>query len=243
MAKVATTHPVPIWSLFLRMGGWFALVFLVVFLILTLISQTTLSLAKRFEVEGRQTTASVLDKYYSESRDSDGDVSIIYYLSLEFVAQSGDQHRVSTSVSSSRYNQTQISSTVPIWYLESEPERIELKRGANQTASTITQIIALIFGLLTLGGVWYSGSRSVAAVRARRFGTEERAEVLQLARTNVTVNGQSRYRLEWREASGRTGKSLMYPRAELEPYAGARDIVIYQGIKRAWWSGDVGPRL
>ncbi|WGW03044.1 DUF3592 domain-containing protein [Tropicibacter oceani] len=242
MAKVTLDRPVPIHKLYLRMGGWFSLAFLGSLLVLTLVSHFALGLAIRFETEGRQTTARIMDKYYTESTDSDGDREVTHYLVLDYMTNSGAQMEISRSVSLSVYNRARVHDTMPIWYLDSEPDRTELTQGANRSAATVTQIIALVFGTLMLGGLWYSGSRAIAAVRARRFGAEETAEVTEIAATSVTINNRRMYRLKWREASGRTGQSLMYRASALAGFGPGSQITVYQGIKRAWWQGDTGPR-
>lgn len=241
MADLAK-DPVSVWRLFLRMGGWFAVAFAVPLIILTLISSWQLGVAERFELEGRETLATVSDKYFTESTDSDGDRSVDYYLVLDFVTDRGEEIQINRSVSSGQYNRGQIGSTLPIWYLETEPHRTELRKGEHKSGSRIAQVIGLIFGALTLGFGWYAGRWSVAAVRARRYGTREMATVTGLKRTNVRVNKKSRYRLTWRESSGREGESMMHKRADVAQFPIGSEVLIYQGIKRAWWVGDVGER-
>jgi len=243
MAKVAGSDPVPLWRLFLRMGGWFAVAFAVPLVILTLISNWQLGIAERFETEGRETVAVVRDKYFTESTDSDGDRTVTYYLVLDYVTQAGEAMNINRSVGNGVYNRAKLGDRMPIWYLETEPDRTELRRGETLSGSRVAQGIGLVFGLLTLGSVWYSGRWAVAAVRARRYGTRETARVTGLKQTSVRVNNKPRYRLTWREASGREGESLMYPRDEVDGYPVGSEIAVYQGIKRAWWSGDVGERV
>lgn len=242
MAQVAGDDPVPVWRLFWRMGGWLALIFLVFFVFLTVISHTTLTLAERFDTEGRETTAEVLDKYERVSTDSDGDRTVTYYFALTFDTNAGERIDISRSVGSGPYRKTQVGDRIPIWYLQSDPDTTELSRGENQTTSRLTQGIALVFGLLALGALWVPGRKAVAAVRARRDGARETVEVLGTTRTSYRVNKRYRYRLTWTEPSGRVGESLAYKEHQLFPYPPGTEIKIYQGLKRAWWEGDVGQR-
>ncbi|SMX36026.1 DUF3592 domain-containing protein [Maliponia aquimaris] len=242
MAKVAGSDPVPVWRLFWRMGGWVMLIFVVIVLVLTMVSQSTLSLAQRFDVEGRETTAEVTDKYERVSTDSDGDREVTYYFELRFDTQRGDTVGVTRSVGSSTYNDAAVGDRVPIWYLNSEPGTIELSRGENRTTSIVTRWIALGFGALMLAALWVPGRKAVAAARARRYGRRETAVVTGLKQTSYRVNNRHRYRLTWREDSGRIGESLAYKEDALDGYKPGDKITIYQGIQRAWWSGDVGER-
>ncbi len=224
------------------MGGWLALVFGASLLLLTVISNSSLGLAQRFDNEGREASAQVLDRYERVTTDSDGDRKVTYYLELRFETRQGEQITVTRSVGSSVYNRTTVGEVHRIWYLESEPDRIEVSRGENRSTATITRWVALIFGLLTLGALWIPGRKAVAAVRARRYGARETAVVTGLTRTSYRVNNRYRYRLTWREDSGRVGQSLAYREDELSAFPADTKITVYQGLKRAWWSGDVGER-
>ena len=80
------------------------------------------------------------------------------------------------------------------------------------------------------------------AGRARRYGAREVAHVTEVVRTNFKVNGRPRYRLVWRDEAGREGKSLLRKPGDLEAYRNGDPVVIYQGLKRPWWAGDIGDR-
>ncbi|MGP6085564.1 hypothetical protein [Antarctobacter jejuensis] len=242
MATIADDKPVPLWRLFWRMGGWITLIFLVVLLVLTIISQSTLSLANRFDAEGRETAADLVDKRREVTTDSDGDEEITYYFDLRFETLEGDLVVVSRSVGSSEYHKREIGDRIPIWYLQSQPGTTELTRGENRSTSTVTRWIALIFGIGALIAIWIPGRKAVAAVRARRYGAREAAEILGTKCTNIKVNNRYRYRLTWKEQSGRVGESLAYKEEQLEGFRPGETITVYQGIQRAWWSGDVGER-
>lgn len=242
MVQVAGNDPVPVWRLFWRMGGWVTLIFALFVFVLTMVSQSTLTLAHRFDVEGRETAADLVDKYERVSTDSDGDREVTYYFELRFDTRRGDTVQVSRSVGWSTYRDTAVGDPVPIWYLDSEPETIELSRGENRTTSIVTRWVALVFGALMLAALWIPGRKAVAAARARRYGRRETAVITGLKQTSYKVNNRYRYRLTWREQSGRIGESLAYKEEELKGYAAGQKITVYQGIKRAWWSGDVGDR-
>ncbi|SEO70723.1 Protein of unknown function [Salinihabitans flavidus] len=242
MARVARTEPVPIWRLFLRMGGWFTLIFAAVAVILTLIGSRESTLAKRFETEGRTATATVMERSTTTSRDSDGNRSTTYYLSLRFETRENRVMNVRRSVKRGIYSSVAEGDTLPVWYLPSDPDTVAMSENEKQASANLLQMLSLGFGALTLGMLWYSGHGAVAAVRARRFGRRETATVTGLKRTNTQVNKKYRYRLTWRERNGRVGESLMYPREALEDIPEGSEIAVYQGLKRAWWTGDVGER-
>lgn len=241
MAHVAQDRPVSFLRPFWRMGGWLAPIFGSVLLLLTLVSHLTLGLAQRFDMEGIEARARVIDRYYTESTDSDGDKTITHYLEIDFETDGGRPMRLKPSVGSGLYNRTRIGDDIPVWYLQSDPSRIETRRGQNRSAATVTQVIGAIFGLLMLGALWFPGSKAVAALRARRYGRRDRAEVTGLNKTGWTVNGEHRYRLQWRDSAGHSGESLAYRRDQLTPYRTGSTVPVYHGLRRTWWEGDVGP--
>jgi hypothetical protein len=224
------------------MGGWVMLIFIAFLLFLTFISSHSLELAHRFDTEGRETTALVLDLYEEYSTDSDGDTDTTYYAVLQFDTNRGDRIELDRSVDWNLYEDTEIGESLQIWYLTTEPDIIEIYRGENRSTSVFTRWIALFFGALTLIAFWIPGRRAVAAVRARRYGVRETAVVKGRIPTSYTVNNRYRYRLTWQEQSGRTGQSLAYKESELKGFKAGQEITVYQGIKRAWWTGDVGER-
>lgn len=242
MAKLADDKPVPLWRLFWRMGGWITLIFLVFLGFLTFFSSLSLSLANRFDTEGRETEALVVDKYQTVTTDSDGDREVTYYFVLHFETNRALPVELDRSVGSGIYHKTAVNTRIPIWYLETEPDRIEVSRGENRSASVIMRWIALVFGIAALVALWIPARWAVAAVRARRYGARETATVTGTKATNYRVNNRYRYRLTWEEPSGRSGESLAYKEEQLDSFRPGDKITVYQGIKRAWWSGDVGER-
>lgn len=234
--------PVPFWRLFLKQGGWIVLIVGAVLLVLTLVGHFILVTAQRFEAEGREAVATVTEKYTTESVDSDGDRSISYWLTLDYQTRAGEEITTSRIVRRSEYRRAEVGGELALLYLESAPERTELTRGSHARGARVLQIVALAVGVLWLAALWVIGRWSVEAVRARRYGAREEAKVTEVHRTAIRVNKRPRYRLMWKDGQGRPGKSLLRRRGELEHFRPGNRIVIYQGLKRAWWAGDVGDR-
>ena len=235
-------NPVPLWRLFLRMGGWFVIAGGVLLLVFTLASHFSLKTAKRFEAEGRSVVGVVTDKYTTQSRDSDGNTKTSYWLEFDFVTHAGEQVSLKRSVGSSMYRERQVGGDLKVLYLPSDPRKIELKPGSNRSLSRGMQIAAFVFGVAWLIGVWVVGGWAVSAVRARRYGTREVVKVTDIKSTNVRVNRKYLYRLTWQDAKGREGQSLMRKADTLSGFRRGSEIAVYQGVKRAWWEGDVGKR-
>ena len=229
-------------SLFLRMGGWIAIIFTVILLIVSLIGQSNFSTAKRFEAEGQDALAVVEDKYVREGRDSDGNRTYTYYFVLEFVTQRREEMSVSTSVGSRLYDRHGVGDELQIRYLASDPDTVEMEEGEYARGAAVLRWVALGLGIVWLGALWVTGRWTVEALRARRYGAVEMAEVVEVMRTNMRVNNRPRYRIVWKDAQGREGRSLLKKAHEVEGWHGRDPIRIYQGLKRSWWAGDIGDR-
>lgn len=234
--------PVSLFRLFWRMGGWVVLLFGAVFLIVTAIGYVSFQSAERFAREGLPATAVVTEKYLEESRDSDGDRVIEYFVTFEFETQAGRALSLTELVSYDEYSRGETGGSFDLLYLRSDPTRVELTRGSNARAANGLQIAALGVGLIWLAGLWWIGRWAVEAGRARAYGTRQVAHVTEVRTSNVKVNNRYRYRLVWKDAAGREGTSLLYKSTALDGYGNGDPIVIYQGLKRSWWAGDIGDR-
>lgn len=240
---IETPDPPPsLFRLFLRMGGWFVIIAGVVLLMFSIGSHFALQSAKRFEREGVPAVAEVSEKYSRTSSSSEGGNKTTYYLTFTYVTQDGTGYTDTRSVGTSLWNSVEEGDTFELLYLQSAPQTIETSPGSNRTASGAMQVIALVFGGLWLLGLWKVGGWAVAATRARRYGRREVAKVVKVERTGVRINNRPRFRLVWKDAQGREGRSLLHKAAALEGLGYNDEIGIYQGVKHSWWVGDVGER-
>ena len=242
MQVVIPETPVPLWRLFLRMGGWVVLIAGVILLVVTLISWSSLRMAQRFETEGRPATAIVTEKYQREGRDSDGNRTVTYYLTLDYTTARGERISLNRTVNSGEYRRASEGERFDLLYLASEPRKTELTPGHYRKGAQVGQIVGLVVGLIWLGALWLVGGWAVAAVRARRYGQREEAQVVELRRTSIRVNNRPRYRVIWRDAAGREGRSLLRKWRDIEGLQVGDTVPIYHGVKRSWWAGDVGER-
>jgi len=105
-----------------------------------------------------------------------------------------------------------------------------------------------IFGLVGLILFLWMGRRAVEAIRARKYGTAEWADVVRVREVRERAIKLERrvigYKLEWRcrqgdlQASFRSRTPERYdrypPRTKIEVFRDSRG--------KTWWVGDVGPR-
>ncbi len=231
--------PVPLWRLFLRLRGWAVLLLFLLSFICTLAARSELILAGRFDTEGILTQATVEDRYHRTVKGPDGRENTTYYLVLTYKTLEDKYHRVTVTVPEPDYRHNREGYFIELRYLDSEPTRVELKRGENRRARWLLQGLGLAFGVVGLVLFWRAGRRAVAAGRARKWGAREPAVVTGLEKVRP---GGRRYRLHWRERSGREGQSLPGRFAHFSGTTVGRPVTVYQGIDRAWWSGDIGDR-
>ncbi len=234
--------PVSLFRLFSRMGGWIVLVIGVFLLFFTWISHLSLEEAKRFETDGQMAEATVLKKYTTTSRETDGGEETDYWLEFTFITQAKDQIVKKETVNTSLYKEVDVGGTFDLFYLPSEPSEVETSPGSNRMLSRLTQGFALVFGLVWLAGFWRVGRWAVDGARARRYGTRHRVKVTSIDRTNVRINNRPRYRLTWVGPNGDPGRSLLQRGSWVEDIKPGDTVDIYQGVKTGWWVGDVGER-
>lgn len=229
-------------SLFIRLGGWVALTGAAVLLVLTLISHFTERSADRFDREGVVANAIVVDREVVISRDSDGDTTRSYFLTLGYETAAGQQLRTREKVNRRTYDAGQRGKSVRLRYLESRPTRVEYPLGSSRATSWWTLIFAGLAGAATLLAVWIFGKEAAEAIRVRRHGQELLAEVTGIRTTTVEVNDVRQARLQWRDEDGGEGESLMRGLPELQAYEVGDIITVYRLGGDVWWMGDVGPR-
>ncbi len=242
MALIIPDGPVSFFRLFTKMGGWLVIVLGAVCLLLSLISQSNLGLAQRFEAEGRDAIAIVTERFAEQPKGEEDRNRITYFLGLKFTTREGQEIAVVQKVGRPEYEKQAEGSELRLRYLASQPELVELVPGQYRSSSSMLQVMALLTGLAFLAGLFVVGGWAVSAVRARRYGRRETAMVQEVRYTGLKLNNRRRLRLIWRDARGREGASILRREAELREFKPGDQIEIYQGVKRSWWVGDVGER-
>jgi hypothetical protein len=229
-------------SLFIRLGGWAAIVLGCVLVLLTLISATQLMIADRLDREGTFAQAVILSSRVEVTTDSDGDQSRSYYATFRFKdARLGGQ-ALERSVSQSFYHRAAEGDELTIRYLRSDPSTFEYEIGQYRQQGNVLRWVGLGIGLAGLFVLWRVGRQANAALIARKRGEKRFARVVGITETSFSVNNRRQARLSWREEDGQEGESLMHDLAKLsEMYRAGDPIVVFRLGDRAYWEGDVGP--
>ncbi len=224
-------------SLFLRLGGWTALLAAVGLLLATFFSALTLHVADRLDAAAGYATATVTSK----AARGGADAPRSWRVGFTYKTEAGGRV-AEVSVPQEFFDGVGLGSEVPLRYLKDEPGTVELEPPLERRAGYILMAVALAIGAAGLWALWRFGSQTNAAILARRDGERRMARVTGIADANVVVNDRMQARLEWREEDGRTGRSLMRDRGDLERlYKPGDAIVVYRRDTDAFWEGDVGP--
>jgi hypothetical protein len=220
------------WSLFLRFGGWTALVCGALLLVTTLFSAGALYLADRLDRSGALANAVVTGKR------TEGETRLVTFT---FKARGGPGRTVETEVSRAYYNAVREGAERKIRYLVEDPDWIEEDLSRYRRTGVLLRWTGLVLGLTGLAMLWLFGKAANRAVRVRRDGERRLAEVTGLAAAGSRF-GPAQGRLEWREPDGSTGASLPRDMDWLRArYAPGDTIAVFRLGRHAFWEGDVGP--
>ncbi len=230
------------WSLFLRLGGWVAMILGLLLVLVTLFSAGVLFLADRLDRTGALAYAVVVDKRTEEIVEDGGADRAVHYVTFTYKARGGGGRTVETAVAPAYYDSVARGDERPVRYRPDDPGYIEEDVGYYRRVGVRLRWLGLAVGLAGLAALWAFGKRANRAVRVRRDGRRVMADVMGVRDLNVTVNGARQGKLTWREPDGHTGESLMRPARWLrDTYRPGDRIVVYRLGRHAYWEGDVGP--
>ena len=117
-------------SLYIRLGGWATLVFAGLTVLALALSFLLHWSATRYDREGIQAEAEILDTWARVTENTDGGTTTTHYIRFLFRVR-GDRHEVERSVSRAYFSRVSDGDIVPIRYLESDPDRFEYEVGTN----------------------------------------------------------------------------------------------------------------
>lgn len=241
-AKHGRTQPRSWMNLFWGLGGWWLAILLAVFLVFTVIAQSAINRADRFDAEGILAEAKVLELWTEIRRDSDGDRRTVYYVRYTFPKADGTPFTDSETIGSGTYRDLAVDDVIALRYLDQDPIRVEYPIGENRTSGRVLFIINWVLLVVLAGSFWWVGQKTNRGIKARRDGQAEWVEVTGTRRTNTRVNKRYRYRLTWRSEDGSTGESMMAAPEAFSAYEAGGQTVVYRRGSDAWWQGDVGPK-
>jgi len=192
--------------------------------------------------EGVTAQAEILDKRISTSRSSDGSTSRSYRVTYQFTPEGHSEPVVrSDSVSERRYHALQVGGQGEVVYLWHNPELASVDPRHERFIGILFGSVGLIAALVTLGlGIWMI-RRKLSVLRALRRGEVREARVTGMRETNVHKNKERQYVLDWVDAKGATGSSMMDGFDRLSAYPEGSVIAVYvdPATGRGWWEEQI----
>ena len=227
-----------------RLFGTFPFVLLVLGTGLGVFAQGERSNAAWIAAEGVSVLATVTDK---EADRRSGDEADSYYVTFLMPRGESAMQSGRTNVERSYYEEVAIGDEVPVTYVPSRPNVIEVTQGGAASAAwtlTLMSAATLVAFCALLGRAVY---RAFGALRAAQSGEFRQAVVTDRRKTGSSGGGKGRStieygRIEWRDAAGGTGRSLSSPLAKLQDYPEGTGITVLDDPKtgRSWWCQDLG---
>lgn len=240
MTDFSQGEPPGFWHLFWRNGGIIPVILVFVTIVVTVFAFWDLRTALALDRRGVETVAEVVDRERRVER-TDNRTRTRYFVTLRYEV-SGTVLQDRQTVSRTFYEDHPEGSPQTVRYLPDQPDVVEFWVGRTASQGRSLQIAALVIGLVTLAFGWITGRRTVAMLRARRFGPHEVGTVVEIVERRTkraTVHA-----LVWRDAQGERGMSDNTPtKKRYANYPPGTRIDLFRDAKgRAWWSGDVGDR-
>ncbi len=239
MAKFIDKRPSAL-RLFWSFPGWFGLIFLVAGLGVEVGAMFAGRNAMRLAGDGVEVTGEVLGKDWRESRDSDGDRTVSYYVQFRFPTRDGVAVEDEVSVGRGTYNDTEIGDRVPVRYWLDDPMLNEIEPGATRFLAMMLGLFGVPFSLVGGFFVWRQARFARRAVRLRDRGEQRTATVLAHVPTAYKVNNRRQYALQWQDEAGISGQSRPTGAARLLDYPPGATITVYADGNGAVWEGDAG---
>lgn len=228
-------------GLFFRLGGWLSLIAALVMMVMAGLMLGYARSAMLFDRDGVTTQAQILHRR-SEVEWDDGEATRTYFVRFSFDTPTMHTVNVERVVPLRVYDETVVGQRRDIRYLPYEPEQFEHTVGINATNGRISRMVGWAVGAIGLGTLWFFGMKTNRAILARQHGEELVAEVTEVRRLKIEVNGRQQARLHWRLPDGAEGRSLMRDANGLVMYAPGDRITVFRRGRDMWWEGDVGPR-
>ncbi len=192
--------------------------------------------------EGVVTQALVLDKQIETRRSSDGKTSTTYHIRYSYHPnERAEPITRRQSVSRSLYRQADTGAQIPVTYAWSNPDRASIDPAHDRIGAYIFGGFGALATLISLGlGGWMLG-RKLSILRALRTGDVREARVTAIRETNVRKNKDRQYVIDWVDAAGESGTSMMDGFDALSMHPEGSVIVVYVDPKtgRGWWEDQI----
>jgi len=192
--------------------------------------------------DGVQGETVVIARDVVQSRNSDGDRELTYYLSHQFRPEgySGDV-TAREAVSPALYKATEIGDLLPVTYIWNDPERNTLDPKRDVAGVVFFGLAGGIALLVALGGIIWGWGRVASARRALLLGEVREARITGIRLYALSGKKKPRFVVSWTDAAGVNGKSLLASAGLAQAHAPGDVIVVYVDPDngRGWWQKQI----
>ncbi|MCC5964670.1 MAG: DUF3592 domain-containing protein [Natronohydrobacter sp.] len=186
--------------------------------------------------------AEVLARQIERRRDSEGRETVTYYLQYRYLPEGHHQPITKRqSISRRLYEQVQQGQIIPVTYAWTQPDRATVDPRHDRFGMILFGVVGGIGAVIALGLGGWMLSRKLSVLRALRRGEVREARVTGLRRSNVQKNKVQQYVIDWEDAKGSTGSSMMDAQETLLRHPIGSVIVVYIDPKtgRGWWEAQI----
>jgi len=236
---------------FVRRGGGQALFPLFFSLALAVTWWTTNEELRLLQLDGVDTTATVLEKFESSSGVSgtrgNRSSSSSYHVKLQFVDSAGQRLIESTRVGSSFYLWVDEGDEIPVRYVERDPSVVEADPELRDTLWYWISLVGLLMLVWLVGALWHYWRESAKTYRAVTEGEVREARVTgHVSDANPRVvdtrkESKRRYKLKWRDSTEKFGMGGSLRQGELVKYPEGTLIITYTDpvSGETFWEGQI----
>lgn len=220
---------------------WMPVVALVVAVICSGMSAMKARSASLLEEFGVVVQGVVTNRERRETRDSDGDVTISYYVSYRYSA-GGEILSYRKKVGSGFYNSVRIDQVIPIRYLPDRPKSHEYQIGSFRREATELAGFAGLAGIVMSGLLIWIVTKSGPLFRALKGGEVRQAQVISHVQKPGRGKSGGRYgRLRWRDEHGVEGLSGVVPMLDVvsHPVGTRIRVVIDPKSRLGYWEEEL----
>jgi hypothetical protein len=183
----------------------------------------------------------VLSKRVERESSRDGD-RITYFLRYAYQPEGGlEPLSRETTVTDTLYRSVEVGSPIPVFYAWSAPDQSSLDPRGDRIGAWLFLTFGTVAFLVSSGLLVWMVGRKMSIIRALRHGEVREARVTGIRATNISKGKATQYVLDWVDAAGVAGSSMMASYQTFATYSVGSVIVVYVDPKtgRGWWDKQV----
>lgn len=233
---------ISLWRIAKRMGLFWALFVLAFGLIFSIVGGGMAMKSMTLARDGVTVTGTVLETEIRTRRDPDGSDRRVYHVTHRYTPEGQSAALVqSDTVSQRLFWSLEVGGPVTVTHARQDPEIVSIDLRSDQRGGIVFTSIGVLVALTGLGLTGWMIQRKLSLLRAFREGEQRAARITGLRKTNVRKNRIPQYVLDWVDATGATGSSMMdrYERLASFPVGSTIKLYIDPKTGQGWWDAQI----